>query len=254
MNRFGRHVGILPIVRSGNPRPADGGPSPRWSALEAERVGRPCSGSKTPTCDRSIVDLGHGAGCRHRRRPGRGGGCARPCRATPPGRAHPAHRRRRGPRPGIDRIDVDLRDMPTRTSCEGLAKNPLKGRRRGGRAPRRTRSQPHPRARDRVGQGRSREVVGHHQPSIALAQRGHEVAAVDADVWGFSMPRMLGVDRAARRDPRRDRAARGQRRPAHLHGLLRQRGPGGRSGAARCCTRRSSSSSPTSTGARSTTW
>ncbi len=31
--------------------------------------------------------------------------------------------------------------------------------------------------------------------AIALAQRGHKVAAVDADVWGFSMPRMLGIDR-----------------------------------------------------------
>jgi ATP-binding protein involved in chromosome partitioning len=31
--------------------------------------------------------------------------------------------------------------------------------------------------------------------AIALAQAGHEVAAMDADVWGFSMPRMLGVDR-----------------------------------------------------------
>ena len=29
--------------------------------------------------------------------------------------------------------------------------------------------------------------------SIALAQRGQRVAAVDADVWGFSMPRMLGI-------------------------------------------------------------
>ena len=29
--------------------------------------------------------------------------------------------------------------------------------------------------------------------AIALAQRGHSVAAVDADVWGFSMPRMLGI-------------------------------------------------------------
>src|SRR4029077_16715027 len=29
--------------------------------------------------------------------------------------------------------------------------------------------------------------------SVALAERGHRVAAVDADVWGFSMPRMLGV-------------------------------------------------------------
>ena len=31
--------------------------------------------------------------------------------------------------------------------------------------------------------------------AVALAQRGHRVAAVDADVWGFSMPRMLGIDR-----------------------------------------------------------
>ena len=29
--------------------------------------------------------------------------------------------------------------------------------------------------------------------SIALAARGQRVAAVDADVWGFSMPRMLGI-------------------------------------------------------------
>src|SRR5439155_10989121 len=31
--------------------------------------------------------------------------------------------------------------------------------------------------------------------SIALAREGHDVAALDADVWGFSMPRMLGIDR-----------------------------------------------------------
>ena len=29
--------------------------------------------------------------------------------------------------------------------------------------------------------------------SIALATLGHKVAAIDADVWGFSMPRMLGI-------------------------------------------------------------
>jgi ATP-binding protein involved in chromosome partitioning len=29
--------------------------------------------------------------------------------------------------------------------------------------------------------------------SVALAQRGQKVAVVDADVWGFSIPRMLGV-------------------------------------------------------------
>ena len=31
--------------------------------------------------------------------------------------------------------------------------------------------------------------------AVALARRGRKVAAVDADVWGFSMPRMLGIDR-----------------------------------------------------------
>jgi ATP-binding protein involved in chromosome partitioning len=31
--------------------------------------------------------------------------------------------------------------------------------------------------------------------AVALAQRGHSVAVVDADVWGFSIPRMLGVER-----------------------------------------------------------
>jgi ATP-binding protein involved in chromosome partitioning len=30
--------------------------------------------------------------------------------------------------------------------------------------------------------------------AIALAERGHKVGALDADVWGFSMPRMLGID------------------------------------------------------------
>jgi ATP-binding protein involved in chromosome partitioning len=29
--------------------------------------------------------------------------------------------------------------------------------------------------------------------AIAMADRGHKVAVVDADVWGFSIPRMLGV-------------------------------------------------------------
>ncbi len=36
--------------------------------------------------------------------------------------------------------------------------------------------------------------------SVALAQRGKSVAVVDADVWGFSIPRMLGIEQSARRD------------------------------------------------------
>jgi ATP-binding protein involved in chromosome partitioning len=31
--------------------------------------------------------------------------------------------------------------------------------------------------------------------AVALSQRDHSVAVVDADVWGFSVPRMMGVDR-----------------------------------------------------------
>jgi ATP-binding protein involved in chromosome partitioning len=31
--------------------------------------------------------------------------------------------------------------------------------------------------------------------AVALSKRGKDVAVVDADVWGFSIPRMLGVDR-----------------------------------------------------------
>jgi len=32
--------------------------------------------------------------------------------------------------------------------------------------------------------------------AVALAQRGKDVAVIDADVWGFSIPRMLGVQHA----------------------------------------------------------
>ncbi|MDZ7674956.1 MAG: Mrp/NBP35 family ATP-binding protein [Acidimicrobiales bacterium] len=31
--------------------------------------------------------------------------------------------------------------------------------------------------------------------AVTLAKRGHKTAVVDADVWGFSIPRMLGIDR-----------------------------------------------------------
>jgi len=32
--------------------------------------------------------------------------------------------------------------------------------------------------------------------AVALVQQGHSVGVIDADVWGFSIPKMLGVDRA----------------------------------------------------------
>ena len=61
--------------------------------------------------------------------------------------------------------------------------------------------------------------------AVALAQRGKKVAAIDADVWGFSMPRMLGHRPAADGHRRRHRPARRQRRHADLDGVLRPRGP-----------------------------
>jgi ATP-binding protein involved in chromosome partitioning len=106
---------------------------------------------------------------------------------------------------GIERVDVDVRDM---TDDELVAL----GRLLKGVAPSNPlqvvdasqAQQPPPRvnpftdARTRVlavasgkgGVGKSSVTTN---LSIALAERGHRVAAVDADVWGFSMPRMLGI-------------------------------------------------------------
>ena len=53
-----------------------------------------------------------------------------------------------------------------------------------------------PPAADRVGQGRRRQVSSvTTNLAVALAQQGHSVGVVDADVYGFSIPRMLGTDR-----------------------------------------------------------
>lgn len=58
--------------------------------------------------------------------------------------------------------------------------------------------------------------------AVALAQRGASVAAVDADVWGFSMPRMLGIDQPPEVvDPESDESesARPQMIPPAAHGV-----------------------------------
>ncbi|HLM16443.1 MAG TPA: P-loop NTPase [Acidimicrobiia bacterium] len=127
-----------------------------------------------------------------------------------PGDASRAELRRRiiesvGEVEGIERVDVDLRDM---TEEEILAL----GRLLKGVAPinplqvvdASQAQQPPPRvnpftdSRTRIlavasgkgGVGKSSVTTN---LSIALANRGLRVAAVDADVWGFSMPRMLGI-------------------------------------------------------------
>jgi ATP-binding protein involved in chromosome partitioning len=109
---------------------------------------------------------------------------------------------------GIDRVDVDLRDMED-DELPAVARvlkgepepNPLAvvDAQAAQQAPR-ARVNPFTDWRTRVlaiasgkgGVGKSSVTTN---LSIALAQRGHRVAAVDADVWGFSLPRMMGVAR-----------------------------------------------------------
>jgi ATP-binding protein involved in chromosome partitioning len=108
---------------------------------------------------------------------------------------------------GIDRVDVDLREM-TDSEKAGAARilkgeappNPLAvvDAAAANQPGNRPRVNPFTDARTRVlaiasgkgGVGKSSVTTN---LSIALAQRDRNVAVVDADVWGFSLPRMLGV-------------------------------------------------------------
>jgi ATP-binding protein involved in chromosome partitioning len=107
--------------------------------------------------------------------------------------------------PGIDRVDVDVRDM-SEDELVALGRllkgvpppDPLQviDASQAQQPPPRT--NPFTDARTRViavasgkgGVGKSSVTTN---LAIALADRGLRVAAVDADVWGFSMPRMLGI-------------------------------------------------------------
>jgi ATP-binding protein involved in chromosome partitioning len=109
--------------------------------------------------------------------------------------------------PGIERVDVDIRDMhddeiPALAALlKGVAPpNPLQvvDASQAGRRAAAPKVNPFTDSRTRIlaissgkgGVGKSSVTTN---LSVALADRGHRVAAVDADVWGFSMPRMLGI-------------------------------------------------------------
>jgi ATP-binding protein involved in chromosome partitioning len=107
--------------------------------------------------------------------------------------------------PGVDRVEVELRDMrddelpAVAAVLKGVTPDPLLVRdAAAGPAPPEPRPNPFTDARTRVlaiasgkgGVGKSSVTTN---LSVALARRGKRVAAVDADVWGFSMPRMLGI-------------------------------------------------------------
>jgi ATP-binding protein involved in chromosome partitioning len=127
-----------------------------------------------------------------------------------PGDSSRAELRRRvieaaGQVPGIERVEVDLRDMTEEELValgrllKGVAPtNPLQVVDASQAAQPAPRVNPFTDSRTRViavssgkgGVGKSSVTTN---LSVALADRGHRVAAVDADVWGFSMPRMLGI-------------------------------------------------------------
>jgi ATP-binding protein involved in chromosome partitioning len=102
------------------------------------------------------------------------------------------------PLPGITHVDVDL-DVMSDEERAALAQQLHGG---SGHEPGGHEHRPNPftDANTRVlaissgkgGVGKSSVTTN---LAVALAQRGHKVAAIDADVWGFSMPRMLGIDR-----------------------------------------------------------
>ena len=56
--------------------------------------------------------------------------------------------------------------------------------------------------------------------ATALAARGHAVALIDADVYGPTVPLMMGIPAAAGDARRQDAAARGPRREGRVYGLL----------------------------------
>jgi ATP-binding protein involved in chromosome partitioning len=95
--------------------------------------------------------------------------------------------------PSVDRVEVEFEELDEDEDVE-LAKRLCPVDDQGQRL------NPFTDARTRVvavssgkgGVGKSSVTVN---LAVALARRGHRVAVLDADVWGFSVPRMLGVER-----------------------------------------------------------
>jgi ATP-binding protein involved in chromosome partitioning len=107
------------------------------------------------------------------------------------------------PLEGVDSVDVDLTvmdDEQRQAVAARLRQQHADGAAAGAEG-RPARVNPFTDARTRVlaiasgkgGVGKSSVTTN---LAVALARRGPRVAAVDADVWGFSMPRMLGIDHA----------------------------------------------------------
>jgi ATP-binding protein involved in chromosome partitioning len=109
--------------------------------------------------------------------------------------------------PGVSRVDVERRPMTPPEESEAARvlrgdppRNPLAVVDAAAEAPRPPRRNPFTDSATRIlaissGKGGVGKSSVSTNLAIGLAARGHRVAAVDADVWGFSLPRMLGIDR-----------------------------------------------------------
>jgi len=99
------------------------------------------------------------------------------------------------PLEGVTRVDVDMTVMTDEERA--TVREKVSGRPAGQEAPPMPFSDPSSRTRilglssGKGGVGKSSVTVN---LAVALSRRGHEVAILDADVYGFSVPKMLGVD------------------------------------------------------------
>ena len=109
------------------------------------------------------------------------------------------------------------------------------------------------RDRDRERQGRRRQVVADRQPRrrVHRARPAHR-SSLDADVYGHSIPHLLGISQRPVAVDQMIVPPGQERHEADVDRLLPRRQRARDVARARCCTARSSSSSPTSTGASST--
>ncbi len=98
------------------------------------------------------------------------------------------------PLPGVERVEVELSPMSEEQRADLVAK--LRGRPGGAPAPPQqtfftdTNTTVIAVASGKGGVGKSTITVN---LAAALAAEGHRVGIVDVDVWGFSIPRMMGV-------------------------------------------------------------
>ncbi len=109
--------------------------------------------------------------------------------------------------PGVTRVDVECRPMTDAEELDAARvlrgdapRNPLAVVDAESTPPRPPRRNPFTDSSARIlaissGKGGVGKSSVSTNLAIGLAARGHRVAAVDADVWGFSLPRMLGIDR-----------------------------------------------------------